>query len=116
VNGRRQIAERLRALIGGQNQGDLERVAERLGVDEVSLRVSVDELAPYPTLDVLLAVIEVYGVDPSWLLTGEYNSATHVRALGERRRPERAALRRLITELSRSIPLSRRKDEGDLLS
>ena len=35
------IAARLRGLIAGQNEGDLGVVARRLGVDEVSLRMSV---------------------------------------------------------------------------
>ncbi len=71
------IAARLRGLIGGQEQGDLGAVAARLGVDEISLRMSIDPLAPYPTLDVLSAVATAYGVDPTWLVTGEYNPATH---------------------------------------
>jgi hypothetical protein len=64
-------------LIGGQEHGDLGAVAHRLGVDEVSLRMSIDLLAPYPTLDVLSAVVKTYGVDPTWLVTGEYNPNTH---------------------------------------
>ena len=40
------IAERLRGLIGGQNEGDLGAIARRLGVDELSLRLSVDDLSP----------------------------------------------------------------------
>jgi hypothetical protein len=30
---------------------------------------------------VLTAVVRVYGVDPSWLIHGEYSSATHYAAL-----------------------------------
>jgi hypothetical protein len=74
---RNGIAARLRGLIGGQEHGDLGAVAARLGVDEVSLRMSIDHVAPYPTLDVLSAVVTAYGVDPTWLVTGEYNPATH---------------------------------------
>lgn len=74
---RKNIASRLRGLIGGQEQGDLGAVAARLGIDEVSLRMSIDPLAPYPTLDVLLAIVAHYGVDPTWLMTGEYSSASH---------------------------------------
>lgn len=74
---RNGIAGRLRGLIGGQERGDLGAVAAKLGVDEVSLRMSIDPLAPYPTLDVLSAIVLVYGVDPTWLITGNYNSATH---------------------------------------
>ena len=39
--------------------------------------MSVDKISPYPTIDVVAAVVRDYGVDPTWLLTGEYNSATH---------------------------------------
>lgn len=75
------IAARLRGLLAGQDSGDLEAAAKRLGVEELSLRMSVDELSPHPTVDVLAAVIHHYGVDPSWLLTGDYSADTHRAAL-----------------------------------
>jgi hypothetical protein len=78
---RGRIAERIRGLIAGQDTGDLGATAKRLGVDEVSLRMSVDELAPYPTLDVLAALVAFYGVDPSYLVHGTYDEHTHRRAL-----------------------------------
>lgn len=71
------IAARIRGLIAGQHNGDLGAVADKLGVDEMSLRLSIDELSPYPTMDVLAAVVQVYGVDPTWLVTGIYNASTH---------------------------------------
>ena len=78
---RGKIAERIRGLIAGQDAGDLAATAKRLGVDEVSLRMSVDELAPYPTIDVLAAVVAHYGVDPSYLVSGKYDEHTHRAAL-----------------------------------
>jgi hypothetical protein len=75
------IAARLRGLFGGQDSSDLGELAARLGVEELSLRMSVDELSPHPTVEVLAAVIRVYGVDPSWLLTGEYDAGTHRSAM-----------------------------------
>ena len=72
------IANRLRALFGAN---DLDEIAVRLGVSHVELRRSIDDRAPNPTADVLTAVVRVYGVDPSWLIHGEYNSATHYAAL-----------------------------------
>lgn len=39
--------------------------------------MSVDELAPYPTVDVIAAIVREYGVDPTWVLTGEYDSVSH---------------------------------------
>lgn len=74
---RTAIARRLRGLLGGQDGGDLSAISRRLGVEEVSLRMSVDELSPFPTIDVLSAVVIAYGVDPTWLITGDYNPATH---------------------------------------
>jgi hypothetical protein len=71
---RREIAERLRKLLPAE---DPSAIAVRLGIEEVSLRMSVDELSPFPTIDVLAAVVAYYGVDPSYLLTGEYDVATH---------------------------------------
>src|SRR5579871_6414840 len=81
------VAARIRALITGQHTGDLTVVAERLKVSEISLRISVDALAPHPTLGVLLALVREYGVDPAWLLTGEYDPVTHRQAMdGDRQR------------------------------
>jgi hypothetical protein len=73
------IASRIRGLLSGQ--GDLATLAARLHVDEVALRISIDELSPYPTVAVIAAVIREYAVDPSWLLTGIYRAATHREAL-----------------------------------
>ena len=70
------IASRIRGLMGGEELS-MSDAARRLRVDELSLRMSVDDLAPYPTVDVIAAVVREYGVDPTWLLTGEYDSATH---------------------------------------
>jgi hypothetical protein len=75
------IAARLRALLVGQDSGELGDTAARLGVEELSLRMSIDELSPHPTVDVMTAVIHHYGVDPTWLLTGNYNPATHRAAI-----------------------------------
>lgn len=55
--------------------------AKRLGIEEVSLRMSIDEDSPHPTVELLAAVIREYGVDPSWLITGDYNEATHRTAM-----------------------------------
>lgn len=71
------IADRLRGLVGGQDNGDLGETAARLGLEELSLRMSIDEISPHPTVEVLAAVIRVYGVDPTWLLTGVYDASTH---------------------------------------
>lgn len=103
---RRALAERIRCLISGTDGGRPDAVAVRLGVDEPSLRLAIDATAPYATLDLLLAIIDYYGVDPAWLLTGEYCSGTHAEALecaGDRRRNH--VLRDLVRRLASPDPL-----------
>lgn len=77
------IAARIRGLIAGQDDGDYAVSARRLHVDEIGLRMSIDDLAPNPTVDVIAAIVLAYGVDPTWLLTGDYDSATHRAILDE---------------------------------
>lgn len=73
-----RIAVRLRALLYARirNSG-LRAVAAELQVNIESLRASIDLRAPRPSVEVVLAVIVQFAVDPSWLLTGEYDLATH---------------------------------------
>jgi hypothetical protein len=78
---RHDIAGRLRELITAQDHGDLPALARRLGVEEVSLRMSLDDLSPFPTVDVMIAFVGAYGVDAKWLLTGTYDPAIHRRVL-----------------------------------
>ena len=79
---RMQIAERLRALLTPViRRSRIRAVADELHVKARTLRESIDEIAPNPTVEVLFAVARFYGVDPTWLLTGEYDSATHREAL-----------------------------------
>jgi len=80
---RLQVAARLRELTGGLEDDRVTAAAERLRIDELSLRLSLDDVSPHPTLEVMVAVVREYGVDPTWLLTGEYSAATHRRALEE---------------------------------
>ena len=74
---RQSVALRVRALLAGQGSFDLGAAAARLAVKEGSLRMSLDDIAPYPTVEVLTAVIREFGVDPSWLLWGTYDASTH---------------------------------------
>lgn len=97
------IAARLRGLLAGQDNGDFATIALRLGVEEVSLRMSIDDLSPHPTVEVLTAVIHLYGVDPSWLLTGNYNPATH-RAAAEGLSSVTAEIRAAVDR--RNVPLA----------
>ncbi|HET7373916.1 MAG TPA: hypothetical protein VFJ20_11040 [Gemmatimonadaceae bacterium] len=79
---RTQIAERLRALLTPViRRSRIRAVADELHVKARTLRESIDEIAPNPSVDVLFAVVRFYGVDPTWLLTGEYDSSSHREAL-----------------------------------
>lgn len=102
---RKGIAERIRGIIGGRD-ASVERIAARLRVDEVALRMTIDDLSPYPTIDVLAAVVREYGVDPSWLVTGNYNEATHRRALGLDSGELPAAIDALLAAGTRTTPVS----------
>jgi hypothetical protein len=74
---RKAIAARIRGIVAGQDDGDATVIAGRLRVDEAGLRTSIDYVAPNPTVEIIVAVVAAHGVDPCWLLTGEYDPATH---------------------------------------
>ena len=93
------IAARIRGLLSGQDGGDPAAAAARLGVDEVGLRMSIDDLAPNPTIDVIGAVVRAYGVDPVWLLTGEYDPTLH-RHMLEERQPVEQTVSRLMASIT----------------
>ena len=101
----KSIAARIQGIIGGQDRGNLATTAARLGVSEVALRISIDPDSPHPTFAVLAAVIQHYGVDPTWLVTGEYDAATHRAAVDEDAAATRAQLTAL---LARQLPDDRR--------
>ena len=53
----------------------------RLGVSVAALRLSTDVDDPHPAIEVLDALVREEGVDPTWLLTGDYDFAAHQRAI-----------------------------------
>ena len=89
------IAERIRELIPVHDQ-DLSATALRLGVAELSLRASIDPRAPKACLQVLVAVVREYAVDPMWLLSGDYDLTTHRRAIAENESLTGDGLRELV--------------------
>jgi hypothetical protein len=96
------VAERLRRLVGGAT-ANLESAARNLGISELALRRSVDDSAPHPALEVMVAVVRYYGIDPTWLLTGEYDWARHRAALGEDESPSAAQIAKLITDAAAPV-------------
>ena len=101
------IAGRLRGLIRVNNKSELAAVARRLGVDERALRVSVE--GGRPTLSVMAALIRAYGLDPSWVLTGDYDPSTHRLALESDTQEIEVAVRRMIIGAAAGAPTP---DEG----
>jgi transcriptional regulator with XRE-family HTH domain len=97
------IASRVRVLLAGR--GPSQELAEKFGVSESALAQSVDEFMPRPTVDVLLAVVGEFGVDPTWLLTGSYDAGTHRVAL----EGEPADLRRVVSRLLQEHSTLRRE-------
>jgi len=88
------IATRLRELIFAADRlASPGAIAESLGVRESMLRDSIDPARPHPWVEVLLAVIRRFGVDPTWILTGEYDHATHREALEDESTVERLLAR-----------------------
>jgi len=71
------VAHRIRSLM---LSNDCAAISGRLGVSERSLETSIAAEAPRPTLAIIVAIVRTHGVDPAWLITGEYNSATHRQA------------------------------------
>jgi hypothetical protein len=74
------LALRVRGLIGME---ECWAAARRLGVSAQSLEMTARRDAPRPNLAVLVAIVQKYGVDPMWLLTGHYDLATHWQALDD---------------------------------
>jgi hypothetical protein len=87
----------VRSLIDHEGTGDPAAIARHLRVDELELRMSIDTESPRPTMDVLLAVIREYGVDPTWILTGEYDTGTHRRTIES----DRAELIEVVKDVAR---------------
>lgn len=101
---RHAIAARLRSLCAGARQ-DIAKLAETLRVEELSLRLSVDDVSPHPTFDVLVAAIRYFGVDAQWLVTGQYSTASHVDSIIAAEEGPADALQQLVASLS-IAPLS----------
>jgi hypothetical protein len=93
------IAARIRGLLGDQDGNGLEASARRLGVSEVSLRISLDRDDPRPTIDIIAAVALHYGVDLAWLVTGEYDIDTHRQVIEDDSQATLAGLQRLAVRI-----------------
>lgn len=106
-----RIAVRMRALLfPAIRKSGVRAVAADLDVPADSLQASIDLENPHPSVEMLMAVIRVHGVDPTWLLTGEYDLATHREALEN---PSSAITLLSRTSLRRERSLSLNPDDID---
>jgi len=72
-----ELAARVKSLVGPVDPAMIQRVAWDLGVQAGDLREIVEYQTPYPSVVVLAAIVDAYGVDAGWLLTGQYSPSTH---------------------------------------
>jgi hypothetical protein len=78
---RPDVAARLRGLLHIEDYGALAPTAARLGVSESALRASVDDRDPQPDFEVLMAVVRKFAVEPTRLVTGQYDPVLHRQSL-----------------------------------
>jgi hypothetical protein len=71
------VSGRIRGLVSMSDQAQLSAAANRLGVEERHLRDAIEQQSRTSTLKVIAAIVRVYGLDPTWVLTGTYDSTTH---------------------------------------
>jgi hypothetical protein len=93
-----QLAARVKSLIGPVDRATIQRVAWDLGVHVGDLREIVEYQTRYPSVVVLAAIVDAYGVDAGWLLTGQYSPSTH-RADEELEAPGKWRVIRLLEDL-----------------
>lgn len=77
----KELASRVQGLLQARFKGDLLSAAGALEVEAEELRRIVEDEAENPRLDVLSALVRFFGVDPCWLVTGEYDWRAHLRTL-----------------------------------
>ena len=104
------IAGRIQGLISMSDRGQLGAAAQRLGVGEQELRETLSARSSKSALKVVKAVVRLYGLDPTWVLTGEYDAATHRSALSR----DEAEIDRALTLLTaeHELPEVRASDNG----
>jgi hypothetical protein len=90
------IRKRLLALLAASHLERLDEAARRLGVSEGALAESLDAKHPSQSIEILTAFVDFAGVDPTWLVTGEYDLRTHRDVLADDGEYMRLVLRRLM--------------------
>jgi len=75
------VADRIRAVLALSDPSNLPVTARWLNVSDAALRAAIDPRWPEQTLDLLASIVQRQGVDPTFLITGDYNPTTHRAAL-----------------------------------
>jgi hypothetical protein len=95
----RDLASRVAGLLHGRFKGDLVAAACELDVDPDGLRSIVEEQTNHPDLDILAKLVQHFGIDVCWLMTGEYDWQGHMHLLEDEddttRNPSKQLLLRL---------------------
>lgn len=76
-----EVAERIRGLVDLKDDDRLPAIAERLRIDETTLREAAGPGSPSASITLIGAIVRLYGLDPTWVLTGRYDERTHRVAL-----------------------------------
>ena len=98
------IAIRIRAILASDDREIIEALCGRLNVSEAALRLTIDEDEPHPVVDVIAAVAQHYGVDPVWLLVGEYDATAHRVTIGDDHQKARINLAETIARHLSALP------------
>lgn len=102
------IAGRIKGLINIADPEQIESAAARLGVDQQTLELAAHDRSPTATLGVINALIRVYGLDPTWVMTGRYDAATHRAALeGDAKKIDE-----LLSQILTSLPVLEHRPEA----
>jgi hypothetical protein len=102
------VAERIRGLVRAEDERELLAAAERIGVDARFLRESLEGTSRLAAIRVVIAVVRTYGLDPCWVLTGDYDGETHKVALRQDAGEIDREIKRLVSR--GGAPAERRDD------
>lgn len=79
------IADRVRTVVAQNSTRSLDVLAAALHAEPEAFHALVNDddaaLDRAVLIDVIAALVREFGVDPQWLLTGQYDGAVHSRAL-----------------------------------
>jgi hypothetical protein len=94
------ISERVRGLVRMEEYG-VEVASAKLGLQPDVIHAGVNGVSRSATLRVVEAVVRVYGLDPTWIITGQYDSATHRTAMQAKPAELMVILKRLVSQAAR---------------